>query len=95
MWGSVAARRRLTPNALGSQFADGEEVVSYGLAYATVSSYPSSMRVVSRVDRMGYKVLWTPEAWGRAPFAHGGYLLAKTDRLIYLTGIAILWDAIP
>ena len=35
-----------------------------------------------RVERLGYKVLWTPEAWGRDPFAHGGYLLAKTDRLI-------------
>ncbi len=44
---------------------------------------------------MGYKVLWTPEAWGREPFAHGGYLLAKTDRLIYATGIANIWARDP
>jgi probable F420-dependent oxidoreductase len=48
-----------------------------------------------RVERMGYKVLWTPEAWGRDPFAHGGYLLAKTDRLIYATGIANIWARDP
>jgi probable F420-dependent oxidoreductase len=48
-----------------------------------------------RVERMGYKVLWTPEAWGRDPFAHGGYLLAKTEGLIYATGIANIWVRDP
>lgn len=48
-----------------------------------------------RVERLGYKVLWSPEAWGRDPFAHGGYLLAKTDRLIYATGIANIWVRDP
>lgn len=48
-----------------------------------------------RVERMGYKVLWSPEAWGRDPFAHGGYLLAKTDHLIYATGIANIWVRDP
>jgi probable F420-dependent oxidoreductase len=48
-----------------------------------------------RVERMGYQVLWTPEAWGRDPFAHGGYLLAKTDRLTYATGIANIWARDP
>jgi probable F420-dependent oxidoreductase len=48
-----------------------------------------------RLERMGYKVLWTPEAWGREPFAHGGYLLAKTERLIYATGIANIWVRDP
>jgi hypothetical protein len=36
-----------------------------------------------------------PEAWGREPFAHGGYLLAKTDQLIYATGIANIWARDP
>jgi alkanesulfonate monooxygenase SsuD/methylene tetrahydromethanopterin reductase-like flavin-dependent oxidoreductase (luciferase family) len=48
-----------------------------------------------RVERMGYKVLWAPEAWGRDPFAQGGYLLAKTDQLIYATGIANIWARDP
>jgi alkanesulfonate monooxygenase SsuD/methylene tetrahydromethanopterin reductase-like flavin-dependent oxidoreductase (luciferase family) len=33
-----------------------------------------------RIERLGYKVLWTPEAWRREPFTHSSYLLAKTDR---------------
>ncbi|MGE4096228.1 MAG: TIGR03620 family F420-dependent LLM class oxidoreductase [Candidatus Binatia bacterium] len=48
-----------------------------------------------RVERMGYKVLWSPEAWGREPFAHGGFLLAKTQQLIYATGIANIWVRDP
>jgi probable F420-dependent oxidoreductase len=48
-----------------------------------------------RVERMGYRVLWAPEAWGRDPFAQGGYLLAKTERLIYATGIANIWVRDP
>jgi probable F420-dependent oxidoreductase len=48
-----------------------------------------------RAERMGYKVLWVPEAWGRDPFAHGGYLLAKTERIIYATGIANIWVRDP
>ena len=48
-----------------------------------------------RIERMGYRVLWVPEAWGRDPFAHGGYLLAKTERIIYATGIANIWVRDP
>jgi probable F420-dependent oxidoreductase len=48
-----------------------------------------------RIERMSYKVIWTPEAWGREPFAHGGYVLANTERLIYATGIANVWVRDP
>lgn len=54
-----------------------------------------SVAFCRRVERMGYKVLWSPEAWGREPFAHGAYLLARTDRLIYATGIANIWVRDP
>jgi len=40
-------------------------------------------------------VVWTPEAWGREPFAQGGYLLANTASLIYATGIANVWVRDP
>ena len=56
---------------------------------------PESVAFCQRLERMGYRVLRTPEAWGREPFAHGGYLLAKTDRLIYATGIANIWVRDP
>jgi len=54
-----------------------------------------SAALCRRVERMGYKVLWTPEAWAREPFAHFGYLFGKTDRLIYATGIANIWFRDP
>jgi probable F420-dependent oxidoreductase len=56
---------------------------------------PESAAFCRRVERMGYKVVWSPEAWGREPFAHGGYLLANTDSLIYATGIANVWVRDP
>jgi probable F420-dependent oxidoreductase len=43
------------------------------------------------VERLGYSTLWIPEAVGREPFAHAGYLLSKTDRLVIATGIANIW----
>jgi probable F420-dependent oxidoreductase len=54
-----------------------------------------SVAFCRRIEHLGYKVLWAPEAWGRDPFAQGGYLLAKTDRLIYATGIANIWARDP
>ena len=56
---------------------------------------PESAAFCRRVERMGYKVIWSPEAWGREPFAHGGYVLANTDSLIYATGIANVWVRDP
>ncbi|HLW72218.1 MAG TPA: TIGR03620 family F420-dependent LLM class oxidoreductase [Candidatus Binataceae bacterium] len=56
---------------------------------------PESLAFCRRVERMGYKVLWSPEAWGRETFAHGGYLLGRTDSLIYATGIANVWARDP
>lgn len=48
-----------------------------------------------KVERLGYSALWIPEAVGREPFAHGGYLLSKTERLILATGIANIWARDP
>src|SRR5258705_5431255 len=40
------------------------------------------------VDKPGYGALWIPEAVGREPFAHAAYLAARTERLVFATGIA-------
>jgi probable F420-dependent oxidoreductase len=44
-----------------------------------------------RVESLGYSALWIPEALGREPFAHAGFLLARTKRLIVATGIASIY----
>ncbi len=58
-------------------------------------SAQESIAFCQRVEKLGYKVVWSPEAWGREPFAHGSYLLANTDGLIYATGIANIWFRDP
>jgi len=57
---------------------------------------PESAEFARKVEKFGYSALWLPEAVGREPFAHIGYLAAKTDSLIFATGIANIWarDAI-
>lgn len=48
-----------------------------------------------KVERCGYSALWIPEAVGREPFPHAGYLFSKTERLILATGIANIWARDP
>ena len=54
-------------------------------------SAPDSAAFAKKTEQQGYSALWIPEAAGREPFAHAGYLLASTDRLIVATGIANIW----
>ncbi|HEY8516627.1 MAG TPA: TIGR03620 family F420-dependent LLM class oxidoreductase [Candidatus Binatia bacterium] len=46
---------------------------------------------VRRLEELGYPALWLPEAVGREPFAHIGFLLARTERITLATGIANIW----
>ena len=41
---------------------------------------PQSAEFARKVEKLGYSALWIPEAVGREPFAHAGYLAAKTDK---------------
>ncbi len=40
-----------------------------------------------RVEALGYGALWIPDAFGRDPFAHAGWLFAHTERLVVATGV--------
>ena len=46
---------------------------------------------VQRLEGLGYPALWLPEAVGREPFAHVGYLLARSEKITLATGIANIW----
>jgi probable F420-dependent oxidoreductase len=48
-----------------------------------------------KAERLGYGAMWIPEAVGREPFAHAGYLAAHTERLVIATGIANIWARDP
>jgi probable F420-dependent oxidoreductase len=56
---------------------------------------PETAEFARKVEKCGYSVLWLPEAVGREPFAHIGYLAAKTDSLKFATGIANIWARDP
>src|SRR2546423_2949650 len=48
-----------------------------------------------QVEKLGYGALWIPEAVGRDPFAHVGYLAAQTEKVIFATGIANIYARDP
>ncbi len=48
-----------------------------------------------KVEKLGYSMLWIPEAVGREPFPNAAYMLTKTTRLIVATGIANIWARDP
>src|SRR5262249_61052315 len=54
-----------------------------------------SVDFAKKLEKFGYHTHWIPEALGREPFAHSGYLLANTERLIMATGIANIWARDP
>lgn len=56
---------------------------------------PESASYAQKVESLGYRALWIPEAVGREPFAHASYLLARTERLNLATGIANIWARDP
>ncbi|SRR5579883_27000 len=58
-------------------------------------SAADSAAFARKVEQLGYSAMWIPEAVGREPFAHAGYLAANTERLIIATGIANIWARDP
>jgi len=48
-----------------------------------------------QLEDWGYGALWIPEAVGRDPFAFVGYLAARTERLVFATGIANIYARDP
>lgn len=54
-----------------------------------------TLAYAKKVERLGYSALWIPEAVGREPFPHAGFLLGQTEKLIVATGIANIWARDP
>lgn len=47
-----------------------------------------AQEAIARVEEMGFKAVWVPEAVGREPFASTSLLLSATKKMILATGIA-------
>jgi probable F420-dependent oxidoreductase len=50
-------------------------------------SIGESAEFAQRIEALGYGALWIPDAFGRDPLVHAGWLLAHTRRLVVATGI--------
>jgi probable F420-dependent oxidoreductase len=72
------------------------EIGKHGLwMFLDAMTAPQSAQFARKVEKLGYSALWIPEAVGREPFAHAGYLAANTQSLIIATGIANIWARDP
>ncbi len=54
-----------------------------------------AQRHVARLEELGFRTVWVPEAVGREPFASTSLLLSATDEMILATGIASLHARSP
>jgi probable F420-dependent oxidoreductase len=54
-----------------------------------------TVEFVRKTEKLGYGAMWIPEAVGRDPFAHIGYLAAHTDKIVFATGIANIYGRDP
>jgi probable F420-dependent oxidoreductase len=58
-------------------------------------SAAQTVEFVRRTEKLGYSAMWIPEAVGRDPFAHIGYLAAHTEKIAFATGIANIYARDP
>lgn len=58
-------------------------------------SADDAAKLAQRAEGWGYSAFWIPEAVGRDPFSLIGYLAARTERMIYATGIANIYARDP
>src|SRR5919109_209323 len=54
-----------------------------------------TVEFVRKAEKLGYGAMWIPEAVGREPFAHTGYLAAHTEKIVFATGIANIYARDP
>ncbi|MBV8774550.1 MAG: TIGR03620 family F420-dependent LLM class oxidoreductase [Deltaproteobacteria bacterium] len=58
-------------------------------------SAAQTVEFARKVEQLGYGAMWIPEAVGRDPFAHIGYLAAHTEKIVFATGIANIYARDP
>ena len=54
-----------------------------------------TVEFVRKTEKLGYGAMWIPEAVGRDPFAHIGYLAGHTEKIVFATGIANIYARDP
>ncbi len=55
-------------------------------------SAAEAVRLVQRIEKLGYGAFWFGEGFGRDPLAHAAHLLSHTSKLVIATGIASIYS---
>ncbi|WP_217241642.1 TIGR03620 family F420-dependent LLM class oxidoreductase [Streptomyces sp. AC555_RSS877] len=73
---------------------DGLDLGTFGL-YTFDFEVQSAVRIresVQELEEQGWRALWVPETLGREAVSLAGYLLASTERMHVINGIARIWS---
>ncbi|MFJ9820363.1 TIGR03620 family F420-dependent LLM class oxidoreductase [Streptomyces sp. NPDC101151] len=67
---------------------------TFGIYTFDFEHQPAAMirDAAQELEELGWRALWIPELLGRDAFSHAGYLLASTERLSVVNGIARIWS---
>jgi probable F420-dependent oxidoreductase len=76
---------------------DGMELGRFGVWTFDFEDQPASMirESIQELEDLGWRALWIPERDGREAMTHAGFLLASTERIIVINGIAQIWSRGP
>lgn len=72
---------------------DGRDLGAFGVYTFDFEHQPAArMREeIAELEELGWRAFWFPEVGGREAFTHAGYLLACTERMHIVNGIAQIW----
>ncbi|MFD4511346.1 TIGR03620 family F420-dependent LLM class oxidoreductase [Streptomyces sp. NPDC058457] len=73
---------------------DGRDLGTFGVWTFDFEFQPAAqMRAsIQELEEQGWRAFWIPELFGREALTHAGYLLACTERINIVNGIARIWS---
>ncbi|WP_433335589.1 TIGR03620 family F420-dependent LLM class oxidoreductase [Spirillospora sp. CA-294931] len=76
---------------------DGMDLGRFGIWTFDFEDQPAGLirDSVQELDELGWPAIWIPERDGREALTHAGFLLAATERMAVVNGIARIWPREP
>ncbi|MEO3873296.1 TIGR03620 family F420-dependent LLM class oxidoreductase [Nonomuraea sp. B12E4] len=73
---------------------DGMDLGTYGIYTFDFEHQPAARlrESAQELEELGWRALWIPELLGREALTHAGFLLACTERMSVVNGIARIWS---
>jgi probable F420-dependent oxidoreductase len=73
---------------------DGMDLGRFGIWTFDFERQPAAQmrESIQELEEQGWRAFWIPELLGREALTHAGYLLACTDRMHVINGIAQIWS---